>query len=614
MKMKNRQTMIKKNRALQGYKSMNTSPVKGLLIIAILFASLYPIAGSAQTVTETVGDFKLYSNGIITCVGAADGDSAIVSGTKYFRRTKAEIKGTVSLASSSCTTGITDMSSIFSGKTGFNQDISSWDVSNVTNMVSMFSQTFNFNQDLSNWDVSNVTTMYNMFDRSLKFTSDLSNWDVSNVTDMRYMFYTARAFNADIRSWDVSSVQDMETMFNSALAFDQDLSPWCVSLISSSPPNFGNSGTDPVWGTCPTIPRVITGNAGWRLLSFPISGGKVSDISDDTAIQGITGGLNTASAANFYTYDVSSSAFVTPTNVSTAIADGNGFIVYFYNNTTGGSSTLPIKLFANGTEPSSNVDVTLNATASGFSLVGNPFTSNFSTNVVNMAVSGGGIQNTIQLWNNATSSYSSVDRTTPYIVAPWQGFWVERDAVAQATTLTFSTAGETTTAATGEFFSKEVSANRGDINFTFSSENSYDEAIRLSFRDNATFGYDADDAGKLIPLLSKYAIMAFNSNELNKSVESLPWNLTEEVTIPMEEVLVGVDGGFTLEWKGFESIPPEWTLTFHDYETGSTIDMRVDNSYAFDANAPAGKINAMNILTGAIATPLKSKLTEGTRF
>jgi surface protein len=42
----------------------------------------------------------------------------------------------------------------------FNQDISSWDVSNVTNMNYMFASGSSFNQDISSWDVSNVTNMF----------------------------------------------------------------------------------------------------------------------------------------------------------------------------------------------------------------------------------------------------------------------------------------------------------------------------------------------------------------------------------------------------------------------------------------------------------------------
>jgi len=67
----------------------------------------------------------------------------------------------------------------------FNQDISSWDVSNVTQMASMFLRNFRFNQDISSWDVSNVITMSYMFYTYNGYgylPQDFSNWNVTNVT------------------------------------------------------------------------------------------------------------------------------------------------------------------------------------------------------------------------------------------------------------------------------------------------------------------------------------------------------------------------------------------------------------------------------------------------
>ena len=52
---------------------------------------------------------------------------------------------------------------MFYGCKAFNQDISSWDVSNVTNMNTMFTWCQDFNQDISNWDVSNVKNMNSIF-------------------------------------------------------------------------------------------------------------------------------------------------------------------------------------------------------------------------------------------------------------------------------------------------------------------------------------------------------------------------------------------------------------------------------------------------------------------
>ena len=364
----------------------------------------------------------------------------------------------------------------------------------------------------------------------------------------------------------------------------------------------------------------VTGDAGWRLLSLPKTGGTVADIADDTAVQGVPDGNNATAAPNFIIYD-HTGAWGPPLNVSTSWGDGYGFALYFYDNTVAGSTALPLTLDATGVEPSSDVTVALNATVpisgsdSYFTLVGNPFGSNFDASTITQT--GDAIQNNIHFWDNEMDTYSAKDKTGTegYIVSPWQGFWVEVLASnASATTaVTLPTSGKTDASATGTFFSKQAT-NRGDIAFALSSQTTYDEALRLSFREVATRGHDVHDANKLTPLLSEYATMAFNSNGVLKSVESLPWELTEEITVPMEENLVGVSGSFTLTWKGLESVPAAWGLTFHDYDTGINSDMRSVSEYTFDvASLAKAKVNPLSILTGPAAVVQKSK-TTGTRF
>lgn len=53
---------------------------------------------------------------------------------------------------------VTSLDGLFDGATTFNQDLSSWDVSNVTSMVNTFRNASAYNQDLSSWDVSAVTS------------------------------------------------------------------------------------------------------------------------------------------------------------------------------------------------------------------------------------------------------------------------------------------------------------------------------------------------------------------------------------------------------------------------------------------------------------------------
>ena len=368
-------------------------------------------------------------------------------------------------------------------------------------------------------------------------------------------------------------------------------------------PGNTNTGQNFTWTTS------ITGDAGWRLLSLPITSGDVSDVSDDSPVQGIAGGSNTGSPSNFYIYD-NSGAWEEPSNATTAWGDGYGFAMYFYNNTSNGSSALPVTLDASGSEPSSNVTVNLyGGAANRFTLVGNPFASNINTNSI--TVTGGSIQNNISFWNDGGSTYSAQDRTGPYIIAPWQGFFVETSD-ANATSITIPTSAKTTSGTSGTFFSK-VADIQGDINFALSSETTNDEAIRLSFRANATPDWDLDDASKLTPLLPAYATLGFATNDMVKSVESLPYRLEEEVTLPMQLDLVGVEGEFSLGWDGLETIPDEWELVLHDYEQGTSVNLRDIDEYTFEAEPEVpSKRNPLTVLS--MSAKSMAKASQGERF
>jgi surface protein len=175
---------------------------------------------------------------------------------------------------------VENMESMFALTAAFNQNISSWVLPAVNNMSSMFSSTTAFNNGAApgatgaplTWttQTSNVTTMANMFQYAVAFNQDVSSWDVSEVLDMpgmfsfnsvfnnggvaldwadtskvqnmNLMFGGASVFNADITGWDVSSVANMGDMFFNATAFNQDLSGWDVSSVTNMEATFGNSG------------------------------------------------------------------------------------------------------------------------------------------------------------------------------------------------------------------------------------------------------------------------------------------------------------------------------------------------------------------------------------
>lgn len=115
----------------------------------------------------------------------------------------------------------------------FNQDISSWDVSNVTTMRGMFSGNETFNQDISKWDVSRVKNMSEMFFGATSFNSNLSEWNTANVQYMISMFEGASLFNQDISSWNVEGVWSMERMFCNAISFNSELNDWNITGVEN---------------------------------------------------------------------------------------------------------------------------------------------------------------------------------------------------------------------------------------------------------------------------------------------------------------------------------------------------------------------------------------------
>ncbi|WP_430815135.1 BspA family leucine-rich repeat surface protein [Carboxylicivirga sp. RSCT41] len=155
----------------------------------------------------------------------------------------------------------------------FNQDISSWDVSNITLFTAMFYGADDYNnggQPLT-WTTTSATSMDKVFRNAVSFNQDISSWTISKVEFVNEMFLGATVFNQDISSWDVSSVRNMNSMFTTAPAynnggqplnwgsktasvtsmdnmfsgasgFNQDISAWDISALTTASGMLNNSG------------------------------------------------------------------------------------------------------------------------------------------------------------------------------------------------------------------------------------------------------------------------------------------------------------------------------------------------------------------------------------
>ena len=182
------------------------------------------------------------------------------------------------------TSQVTNMSSLFNGKSTFNDDISGWETGAVLRMDSMFAGAAAFDQDISGWDTSSVVAMNSMFNGATAFDQEIGSWDTSSVTNMNSMFRNAQTFNRDISSWDTTFVENMNSMFRGAAAFDNGGSPSALSSWAGNltrvftvaymfqGSNFGDNGGAPGTGG--------EGIRSWQLDLTPPTGPGVLDLTD----------------------------------------------------------------------------------------------------------------------------------------------------------------------------------------------------------------------------------------------------------------------------------------------------------------------------------------------
>ena len=186
------------------------------LLFFILFISF--------TISNAQDFFLDPTNGVtIKCPAAAVGDTGVVGGVTYEKVDRASLiakRNAGENLSTCCTSGITDMSSMFNNRVGFNDPIGNWDVSSVVTMTDMFKKAKGFNQNLENWDMSSVVDMSGMFWFAIIYDQPMSNWDVSNVTNMSRLFNNADNFNQNVGNWNTSNVKNMFMTFHSIPVFN----------------------------------------------------------------------------------------------------------------------------------------------------------------------------------------------------------------------------------------------------------------------------------------------------------------------------------------------------------------------------------------------------------
>ena len=172
--------------------------------------------GSIEITKGYLGSTLIYSS---VAPAVALNDSNFYTARDLWFTDQAQAESTYGLIGDWNTTAVTTLSSAFYGGTGV--------------------VTSGFNEDISGWDVSNVIDMSNVVRAQPLFNQPIGAWDTSSVAKFIYCFYSATGFDQDMSNWNILSSWTVLGMFNgvnlSTVNYDLLLVSWEAQLQGAYP-------------------------------------------------------------------------------------------------------------------------------------------------------------------------------------------------------------------------------------------------------------------------------------------------------------------------------------------------------------------------------------------
>lgn len=293
----------------------------------------------------------------------------------------------------------------------------------------------------------------------------------------------------------------------------------------------------------------LTGNSGFRMLSSPVSGTIFNDLLSETWTQGITGSdAGSDGSANVWTLDLGNQTWTELSNMSSSsLSAGQGFLTYVFQDIDfDGDSDLPITLSVAGS--STTGDVAIGSIPSGdYYLAGNPYPQTIDWDLLTKT----NLSSSASVWNDATSAWKtwngSTGDLTNGLIAPYQGFWVQ----ANGGTGSFTIQDADVSSTAGSFLGRTLEDDslytaRFDISMGEMTSSTY-----FSFTPGGLIGYDREDAPKLLPLHAtpRIEIMTF-ANEIPLKINSLPFEIENTVSVPLEIMILDVEGEHFISRSG----------------------------------------------------------------
>lgn len=336
----------------------------------------------------------------------------------------------------------------------------------------------------------------------------------------------------------------------------------------------------------------LTGSEGWRLLSSPVADSSFASFFRGFWTQGFAGASVSHGAPTVYTWPITtanrdSTQWTALSNAANTFAPGQGILAYVFSDDDGpgnaSNAGFPKTLRADGFSPSADVNLNslINPNTNGWSLVGNPFTTNIDWDLMSKT----NLSNSVYVWDHSDSEWKSwngsVGGLSNGLIGPFNGFFVETMAASPALSVPTSAKVE----GTSVFLGKEDAAQTPSIELALRHESGVTNAAWVEFSEHGLPGKDALDALKLVPLSADYVQLA-SADADGRLLDINQWAISDaEVDIPLH-VRSTYSGAHVLGIQSL-ALPDGWDVRLMDTHTGESVGL--DGAIHFDHRSAAGK-------------------------
>ena len=385
-------------------------------------------------------------------------------------------------------------------------------------------------------------------------------------------------------------------------------------------------------------PRItFTGNECFRTLSSPFENLTYAQLLNEIWTQGSANSDYPGGDPNVYFYDISeptgTGAYKEVADLDTPITPGEGFLVSVFQDDDFGipgsfdKALNRIRGKENGDGPADVITPTINSTANGFTLLGNPYATPIDFDLITKS----NLTNVAYVYDNAAADWVSSSPIPGIgdfngLISPFQGFFVQTASLGTPS-IEFNDDAKVPNQ-TATFFGKENSSPVVDYVRLQLEGEGLNTSTWIAFTDEGnadTYAYG--DALQLTPYADDFAILAnqkLDNTLLNIGVYPHPLRTSVKLEIPLY-IETTKTGSFTLKATHLNLPISLENLVLYDREQGVEIPLNEDMEYQFEMNrAKKANLNSSDTLSCNLSgndlamagSPNKAKASEvgTTRF